>query len=56
MLDYAESLNYLMGFRAASRPVSLSNYIAFDVFFFRFHVYAIILRTFVRFETIYLTW
>ena len=29
-----ESLNYLMGFRAASRQVSLSNYIAFDVFFF----------------------
>ena len=26
--------SYLMGFRAASRPVSLSNYIAFYVFFF----------------------
>ena len=25
---------YLMSFRAASRPVSLSNYITFDVFFF----------------------
>ena len=28
------SLNYLMGFRAASRLVSLSNYIAVNVFFF----------------------
>ena len=56
LLDYAKSLNYLMGFRAASRPVSLSDYIAFDVFFFFwFYVYALIFRTFVRFETIYLT-
>ena len=34
--------SYLMGFRAASRPVSLM------CFFFLFHVYAVILRTFVR--------
>ena len=46
---------YLMDFGAASRPLSLSNYIAFGVFFFRFNVYAVILRTFARFETIYLT-
>ena len=40
--------SYLMGFRAASRPVSLNNYIAFDVFLVLFQVYAVILRTFVR--------
>ena len=40
--------SYLMGFRAASRAASLNNYIAFDVYFFLFHVYAVILRTFVR--------
>ena len=34
LLDYAKSRNYLMGFRAASRPVSLSKYIAFDGLFF----------------------
>ena len=31
MLECAKSLDYLMGFRAASQPVSLSNYIAFYV-------------------------
>ena len=45
---------YLMSFRAASRPVSVSNNIAFD-FFFWFHKveYCLcrILSTFVRFET-----
>ena len=56
LLDYAKCLNYLMGFRAACRPVGLSNYVAFHVFFFFwFHVYAVILRTLVRLETICLT-
>ena len=36
LLDCAKSLKrfwpYLMGFRATSRPISLNNYIAFDVF------------------------
>ena len=40
--------SYLMGFRAASRPVSLNNYIAFDVFLVLFQVYTVILHTFVR--------
>ena len=50
-----KSLNYLMGFRAASRPLSLSNCFAFNVFFFFwFHVYAVILRTFARgFDNLY---
>ena len=33
-LSINKLLNYLTGFRTASRPVSLSNYSAFDVFFF----------------------
>ena len=43
---------YLMSFRATSRPVSLSNYITFDVFFSGFMksgiVYAVILHTFYK--------
>ena len=56
LLDYAKSLNYWMGFRAACRSVSLSNYIAFDVFFLSgFMFMPSFFRIFVRFETINLT-
>ena len=54
-LDKKKSETMRKVLKSASRPASLSNYFAFDVFFIWFHVYAVMLRTFVRFETIYMT-